>query len=156
LEAKLPQIWKPGTGGPAAAGALAVTLLLIHSLAGSAAEPKKQYWATSLSGSLKRRKNVLKERDLLLREKDVGLFELDLLRFDVGNEVRRNEAAIEAHALGDLDLVFDGTSLFHGDDALLSDLFHSGGNEVPDMRITVGRDSSDLSDLFRRGDSFGL
>jgi hypothetical protein len=54
--------------------------------------------------------NVLKERDVLLREKDVGLFELDLLHVDVSNKVWRNEVAIEPHVLGNLDLIFNGTS----------------------------------------------
>jgi hypothetical protein len=39
-------------GGTAVTGALAAGVLLIGSLAGSAAEPKKQYWATSLTDTV--------------------------------------------------------------------------------------------------------
>jgi hypothetical protein len=50
LEATLAQRWEPRKVG--AAGALAVGVLLIYSLIASAAEPKKQYWATSLAGAV--------------------------------------------------------------------------------------------------------
>jgi hypothetical protein len=48
----LPQNWKTGMSGTAVAAALAAGVLSICSLASSAAEPKKQYWATSLTSSV--------------------------------------------------------------------------------------------------------
>jgi hypothetical protein len=51
--AVLPQSWKTRIGGTAViAGALAIGLLLIYSPTGSAGEPKKQYWAASLTSTV--------------------------------------------------------------------------------------------------------
>jgi len=51
-EAKLPQGWKSRIGGAALAGLLSAGLLLIYSPTASAGELKKQYWATSLAGTV--------------------------------------------------------------------------------------------------------
>jgi hypothetical protein len=99
---------------------------------------------TLLSGRLERGKDVLKQRDLLLGQKDKRLLIFDLLRLDVRDKVgsgtstwvrrhrlyfgrqanvyARNVAAVEAHALGDLNLVLDRLALLDGDDTFLADL----------------------------------
>jgi hypothetical protein len=51
-EARLPQGWKSRIGGAALAGLLSAGLLLIYSPTASAGELKKQYWATSLAGTV--------------------------------------------------------------------------------------------------------
>ncbi|KAI3480490.1 hypothetical protein L1887_57336 [Cichorium endivia] len=108
--------------------------------------------AAELCGGLERRQNVLERRDLLLREQDERLLELDLGGLDVGDKVRGDVAAVEAHALGDLDLVLERLALLDGDDALLADLLHGGGDELADVLVAVGRDGGDLGDLCRGGD----
>lgn len=109
-------------------------------------------WATGLGGDFEGRKDILESADLLLREEDEGLLELDALGLNVGDEVRRDETTVEAHALGDLDAVFDGLALLDGDDTFLADLLHGGGDEVADVGVAVGGDGGDLSDFLAGGD----
>src|ERR1700687_2848970 len=52
LEAKLRQSWAARMSGIASIAALVIGVLLIYSLTGAAEAPKKQYWATSLTGTV--------------------------------------------------------------------------------------------------------
>jgi len=105
-----------------------------------------------LLGSLKRGNDVLDGRDLLLGKEDERLLELDLLGLGVGDEVGGDEAAVELHALGDLELVLDGLALLDGDDTLLADLLHGLGKELANKLVAVGGDGSDLANLVAGGD----
>ena len=87
-----------------------------------------QQWATGLSGNLERGEDVLESGNFLFREKDEGLLEFGFLGLDVGDEVGGDVATVESHAFGDLNLVVDGLALLDGDDTLLADFLHSGGN----------------------------
>lgn len=111
-----------------------------------------QQRSTGLGGDLKRRKDVLKSRDLLLGEEDEGLLELDTLVLGVGDEVRGDEASVESHTLGNLNLVVNGSTFLDGDDTLLADLLHGLGNDGTDVGITVGGDGGNLGNLLRSGD----
>jgi hypothetical protein len=51
----------------------------------------------------------------------------------VGHEVRREVAAVELHALDDLELVCEALGLLDGDDALLADLLHRVGQDLADL-----------------------
>jgi hypothetical protein len=51
-----------------------------------------------------------------------ALVELDLHVVGVGDEVGREVAAVELHALDDGDLGLEALALFDGDDAVLADL----------------------------------
>lgn len=109
-----------------------------------------QQRSTGLGGDLKRRKDVLKSRDLLLGEEDEGLLELDTLVFGVGDEVRGDEASVESHTLGNLNLVVNGSTFLDGDDTLLADLLHGLGNDGTDVGITVGGDGGNLELVLNR------
>ncbi|KUI63192.1 hypothetical protein VP1G_11450 [Cytospora mali] len=108
--------------------------------------------SASLGGDLEGRDDVLDGRDFLLGQKDEGVLELHLLGLGIGNEVRRDEATVESHTLGNLELVAHGLALLDGDDTLLANLLHGVGNQLSDVCVTVGRDSGDLGDLLTRGD----
>src|SRR3954469_22553854 len=53
---------------------------------------------------LQQRQQVLDGRDLGVQHEDVGVLELGLHALGVGDEVRRDVALVEAHALGELEL----------------------------------------------------
>lgn len=109
-----------------------------------------QQRSTGLGGDLKRRKDVLKSRDLLLGEEDEGLLELDTLVLSVGDEVRGDEASVESHTLGNLNLVVNGSTFLDGDDTLLADLLHGLGNDGTDVGIAVGGDGGNLELVLNR------
>jgi hypothetical protein len=68
----------------------------------------------------------------------------------VGHEVGGQVAAVELHALDYVEGGLDALGLFDGDHALLADLLHRLGEDLPDRRISVGGDRSHLGDLLAR------
>jgi hypothetical protein len=76
----------------------------------------------------------------------------------VGDEVRREVAAVELHALDDLERGLEALGLFDRDDAVLADLLHRLGDDLADGLVAVGRDGADLGDVLvaldRLRDSF--
>src|SRR5205814_5568293 len=73
----------------------------------------------------------------------------------VGDEVRRDVAAVELHALDDFDLGVERLGLFDRNDALVADLLHRVGDHLADLLVAVGRDGPDLRDLGGRADLLG-
>ena len=63
-----------------------------------------------------------------------GVFEDGFLALRVGDEVRVEEALVEAHALGELELGAEGVRLLDGDDAFLADLVDRLGDQRADRR----------------------
>ncbi len=66
----------------------------------------------------------------------------------VGDEVGREVAAVELHALDDLELELERLGLLDRDDALVADLLHRLGDHVADHLLAIGGDRADLGDLF--------
>ena len=64
----------------------------------------------------------------------------------------RKIAAVELHALDDLDLGIERLGFLDGDHAFVADFLHRGGDHLADRRVAVGRDGADLRDLGRRAD----
>ena len=64
----------------------------------------------------------------------------------IGDEVRRQIAAVELHAFDDLELGLHRLGFFHGNDAVLADLLHGLGDDLADGLVVVGRDGADLGD----------
>ncbi|KAG2021770.1 hypothetical protein GB937_004732 [Aspergillus fischeri] len=102
-------------------------------------------------GGLKGGDDVLNGRDLLLRQQNQGLLELNLLGLGIGDEVGGGVSTVEAHTLSDLQLILNGLALLDSDDTLLADTLHGGGDQLTDVGVTVGGDSSNLSDLLTGG-----
>src|SRR5438876_2990752 len=96
---------------------------------------------------LQQREQVLHDRDPLLVDQDVGVLEHRLHPIDVGHEVGGEVAAVELHALDDLELGVEALGLLDGDDALLSHLLHRLGDQVADGAVAVGRHDANLGDL---------
>src|SRR5579859_2660232 len=99
-----------------------------------------------LHHGLEQRQELLQARQLLLVDQDVGVVHLNAHLVGVGDEVRRDIAAIELHAFDDVELGLEALRLFDGDDALVADLLHGLGEIVADFLVAVRGDGADLGD----------
>ncbi len=79
-------------------------------------------------------------------QQDQRILVLDLLAGRLVDEVRRQVAAIELHALDHVEFVRQALAFLDRDDAFLADLLHRFGDDLADLDIRVRRDASDLSD----------
>ena len=68
----------------------------------------------------------------------------------VGDEVRRDVALVEAHALDEVELHAEGLALLDGDDAVLADLLERLGDHRADLLVGRG-DGGDVGDGGRVG-----
>ena len=98
---------------------------------------------------------VVDRADLAVDDQDVRVLEDRLLALGVGDEVRRQVALVELHALGELELHAEGVRLLDGDHAVLADLVDGVGDDLADGRVG-GRDGGDLGDLGLVVDLLGL
>ena len=89
-------------------------------------------------------------------DEDVGLLQLDDHLVGVGDEVGREIAAVELHALDDVELALEALGLLDRDDALVADLLHGLGDHVADRLLAVGGDGADLGDFLAVLDLLGL
>ena len=64
----------------------------------------------------------------------------------VVDEVRREVAAVELHALDDVELVLQARAFFNRDHAFLADLLHRLGDGLADRLVGVRGDRADLRD----------
>ena len=101
---------------------------------------------------LKKRQQFLKSRQFLFINQDIRVFHLDPHLFGIGDEVRRDVAAVELHALDHFELGLERLGFLDRDHALVADLLHGVGKKAPDLRIAVGRNGADLCNLLVRGD----
>ena len=85
---------------------------------------------------LENRQHRLQRRQLLLVDEDVGVLELGDHLLRVGDEVRGQVAAIELHALDDVELGLGGLRLLDRDHALVADLLHGLGDHVADGSVS--------------------
>jgi hypothetical protein len=87
---------------------------------------------------LQHREQVLHRRDLAVDDEEVRVLQHRLHALGVGDEVRRDVALVEAHALGELELEAEGVALLDGDDAFLADLVHRLSDDLADARVGRG------------------
>ena len=100
-------------------------------------------WTTDSSKG----QEALQDRELLLVDQDVGVLELGPHLLGVGDEVGRDVAAVELHALDHVELGGQALRLLDRDHALVADLLHRLGQHLADLGVAVGRDRADLGDL---------
>src|SRR5438477_962155 len=108
-----------------------------------------------LHDRLEHRQHRLQARELLLEQQDIGALQLGDHLVGVGDEVRREIAAAELHALDDVELGAEALGLLDRDHALVADLLHRLGDHLADRLVAVGRDRADLGDLVRAGALLG-
>ena len=92
--------------------------------------------------------------DLLIGDKHVSVFQDSLLAVLVGDEVSRDVALVELHALGELELDTEGVGLLHGDDTFFAHLVDGIGDDLADRGVG-GRDGGHLGDFGLVVDFFG-
>src|SRR5439155_18150965 len=109
----------------------------------------------ALGDLLQQREQVLHGADFLFVDEDVGVLERGFHALGIGDEVRRQVAAVELHALDDFELGLERLGLFHGDDAIFADLLHGLGDDLADGLVIVGGDGADLGDHVA-GDGLGI
>ena len=108
-----------------------------------------------LNNGFQHRQHRLQVGELLFVEQDVRIFQFDDHLVGIGDEVRRQVAAIELHAFDDFEFGFGGLGFFDRDDAFIADLLHRLGDHLADFGFAVGGDGADLGDFFRRLDLLG-
>jgi hypothetical protein len=108
----------------------------------------------ALGDLLEQREQVLHRADLLFVDEDVGVLEHGFHALRIGDEIRREVAAVKLHALDDFELGLERLGLFDGDDAVLADLLHGLGDDLADGLIVVGGDGAHLRDHVA-GDGLG-
>ncbi len=108
-----------------------------------------------LGDLLEHREEVLHRADLLLVEEDLDVLEHALHALGVGDEVGREIAAVELHALDHFHLGLEAARLLDGDDAVLADLLHGVGDDLADLGVVVRRDGADRRDLLVALDRLG-
>ncbi len=89
-------------------------------------------------------------------DQDQGVLQDHLHGVRVRDEVRREVAAVELHAVDRVERRLGALGLLDGDDAVLAHLVHRLGDEVADLVVVVGRDGADLGDLLLAADVAGL
>src|SRR3984957_3662380 len=99
-----------------------------------------------LGGLLQQRQQILHRADFLFVDQDAAIFQNALHALRIGNEVRRQVAAVELHTLDHFQRRFHGLGFFHGDDAVLADLLHRFGNDPADLLVVVGGNGANLRD----------
>ena len=89
------------------------------------------------------RHQVLVAADLLFVDEDVGVFELAFHLLRVGDEIRRQVAAVELHAFDEFVAGLERLAFFDGDDAVFADLVHGLGDDAADFLVVVAGDGGD-------------
>ena len=83
---------------------------------------------------------------LPLTSRMYGVVEHRFLTLGVGDEVRRQVALVELHALGELELDAERVRLVDGHHAVLADLVDRVGDDLADRRVG-GRDRRHVGDV---------
>src|SRR5262245_2449967 len=110
----------------------------------------------ALHHRLEQPQQFVQRGELLLVDQDVSIFHLSAHLVGVGDEVGGDVAAVELHALDDVELGRQRLCFFNRDDALVADLLHGIGEELADFGVAVGGDGADLGDFLVRGDLLGV
>jgi hypothetical protein len=114
-----------------------------------------QQRAARLHHGFKHRQHRLQAGQLLLVQQHVDVFEFGGHLFGVGDEIGAEIAAVELHALDDVDLGFERLVLLDGDDAFIADLLHRLRDHLADRGVAIGGDGADLRHFGGRGDRLG-
>ncbi len=80
-------------------------------------------------------------------QQDIGAFKNRLHLVRVGDEIRRQVAAVELHTFDNLEFVAERLGFLNRNDAFIADLFHGLRDQCADFGFAVGRNRADLLDL---------
>src|SRR6267378_7557758 len=108
-----------------------------------------------LGDLLEERQQLADRRDLLVIQQDVRILEHADLFLGIVDEIRRQVAAVELHALDQVELVVERFAVLDGDHAFLADLVHRIGDDLADVGVRVGGNRADLGNLLGGGAGLG-
>src|SRR6267378_3614216 len=108
-----------------------------------------------LGDLLQDRQQLADRRDLLVVQQDIRILEHANLLLGVVDEIRRQVAAVELHALDEVELVLQRLAVLDGDHAFLADLVHRIGDDLADVGVRVGGNRADLGNLLGGGAGLG-
>src|SRR5580692_9499319 len=104
-----------------------------------------QQRTAALRNLLEQRKKILHRADLLFVNQDVRILQRGFHALGIGDEIRRQIAAVELHAFDHFELRLERLGFFHGDDAIFADFLHRLGDDLANGLVVVGADGADLS-----------
>ena len=96
-----------------------------------------QQSAAGLNNRFQNRNQRLQIGNLLIIQQNIRIFELAIHFIRIGNEIRREIAAVKLHAFNHIQFGFQTFGIFHGNHAFIADLFHRPGNILADSTVTV-------------------
>ena len=114
-----------------------------------------QQRTAGLHHGFQHRQHRLQAGQLLLVQEHVDVLELGGHLLGIGDEVGRQIAAVELHALDDVDFGLERLVFLDGDDAFIADLLHRLRDHLADGGVAIGRDGADLGDFGGGGDRLG-
>ena len=100
------------------------------------------------------RQHGLQVGQFFLVQQNVRVVQLGDHFVGVGDEIRREIAAVELHAFDDIQFGGQAFGLLDGDDTLVADFFHRLGDHFADLTLAIGGDGADLGDFGRGRDFF--
>ena len=103
-----------------------------------------QQRTAGLRDALEQRQHFAHVGDLLLVQKNERVLQLGGLVLLVVDEIRREIAAVELHALDHFELVLQARAFLDRDHAFLADLLHRVGDRLADRLVGVRGDRADL------------
>src|SRR5436190_19937122 len=110
----------------------------------------------ALNHGFQQGKQFIQLRQLLFIDEDVGIFHFDAHLVGIGDEIGRDVAAVELHALDHFELGLERLGFLNRDDALVADLLHGVSEELAYFHVPIGGDGADLGDFLVRGDLLGV
>src|SRR5690606_23840535 len=114
-----------------------------------------QQRTAGLCDLFQRRQQVADVGDLLVVQQDERIVQQCNLAIGGVDEVGRQVAAVELHALDDVEFILETGTVFNGDHAFLADLVHGVGNDLADVAVGVGGNGADLGDFLAGGTGAG-
>src|SRR3974390_2795596 len=102
------------------------------------------------------RQQLVESREFLFIDQNVWVLHFDPHLLGVGDEVRRDVAAIKLHTLDYFELGRERLRLLRGDNPLVANLLHGIGNKAANLFIAVSRNRADLGNLLVRGHVFRM
>ena len=91
----------------------------------------------SLHHRLEHGQHRLQRGELLLVDENVGVLELGDHLLRIGDEIGREIAAVELHALDHVELGLRGLGFLDRNDALIADLFHRVSDHLADRLVAI-------------------
>src|SRR6266571_988292 len=104
---------------------------------------------------LQERQQVADIGDLLVVQKNIGFLQHRHLLFGVVDEIGRQVAPVELHALDYLELGLQALAVLDGDHAFFSDLLHCIRDDLADLDVRIGGNGADLGDFLAGGAGLG-